>query len=1161
MTFRHRQAWGRRLRGFESLEPRLLLAAEPLISEFMASNDATIEDGFGNDSDWIELYNAGDEEVDLQGYYLSDSVNNPTKWSFPDSTILGPSEYLVVFASDLDTLDPLGYYHTNYKLSADGEHVVLSAPDLTILSQLGPNGEEFPPQFTDVSYGYGGPVLVDGSSPARYLIPTNGSLGLSWTAIDFDAADHGFSAGTASVGYDTSPSPVNFADYFETAVPAGTTSAYVRAEFNLASADEVTSLNLNLRYDDGVVVYLNGTKVISELAPSAPTYSSVATDTRSDSVVVEGNDFSLTPYLEVLQSGKNVLAIHILNRSAGSGDLLIDPILTAELSDLGEVGYLSTPTPGAANSSLIDLGPVIDAVTFLPDQPTENQPITVTAQIISVAAPVDSATVRLHYRVMFGSEVELAMVDDGTGGDAVLGDGIYTAQIPDSAFHAGQMVRWYVTAADTSGTTSRAPRFSDPLDSPEYYGTVIVDPSVNTGLPVLYWFVEDPNAAAGDDGTRASLYMLGQFYDNIEVDLHGNSTTQPLFTKKSFNFDANHGLKFKVDSSFGRVSDFNLLTNLTDKTYLRNTLAYGLYTDAGGPGMYAFSAVVYRNGSYYGLYDLVEDGDEEYLERVGLDPNGALYKMDNELVMANDHVKKVSREYADNSDLQQVVDTASLSTSQGEVWIYDHLDIATWANFFAFQSLIANRDYGEKNYYLYHDNDGTDLWSIIAWDLDLSFGHQWNVAENYFDDDLIYNDGYYANQGGNHLINWLKNLPEFNQMYRRRLRTLLDEFYGPPGESIDDSYIVDRFDALVAEIGADALVDRQTWGVVAGMSYETPTEAIARVKQDFLAKRKQFLQTLGGMPSSQVALPDVTFGAFDYDPASGNQNQEYIAVVNHSNAAVDISGWTISGAVAHTFEGGTVIPANSTYYAVADVVQFQFRAIGPSGGQRLFIQGNYEGRLNNTYGELRLEDRAGATIATTSYGTPPLAGDYDTNGTVDNLDYDLWKSTFGSSSDLRADGNANGIVDASDYTVWRNNLGATQPGGSAATYATTAAIEPAELLRTGSSVNALPAGSRSLGPVFQAEASRLRPQTRMRAVIDGAFAAWTSTRDVALLNALAEDASGATRSADSVGRRAADDQPDAEDGFGKAFQLALPVLSQRGALWVAATRPIPAWLG
>src|SRR6476620_2804160 len=90
---------GRRATGaFEQLEPRLMLAAQPIISEFMASNSSSIQDGFGQHSDWIELANTGDAPINLQGYFLSDSVNNIAKWAFPASTILNPNHYLIVFA-------------------------------------------------------------------------------------------------------------------------------------------------------------------------------------------------------------------------------------------------------------------------------------------------------------------------------------------------------------------------------------------------------------------------------------------------------------------------------------------------------------------------------------------------------------------------------------------------------------------------------------------------------------------------------------------------------------------------------------------------------------------------------------------------------------------------------------------------------------------------------------------------------------------------------------------------------------------------------------------------------------------------------------------------------------------------------------------------------
>jgi hypothetical protein len=105
-------------------------AAAPsvVISEFMASNNTTLADEDGEYSDWIELYNASADTVNLGGWYLTDIATNLTHWKFP-STNLGPSCFLVVFASNKNRRVAGTPLHTNFKLGGSGEYLALVMPD------------------------------------------------------------------------------------------------------------------------------------------------------------------------------------------------------------------------------------------------------------------------------------------------------------------------------------------------------------------------------------------------------------------------------------------------------------------------------------------------------------------------------------------------------------------------------------------------------------------------------------------------------------------------------------------------------------------------------------------------------------------------------------------------------------------------------------------------------------------------------------------------------------------------------------------------------------------------------------------------------------------------------------------------------------------------
>lgn len=129
----------------------LPLAAQPIISEFMADNKAVLADEDGAFEDWIEIYNPGPGTLNLDGYWLTDDPQQLTQWRFPAQS-LPAGGYLAVFASGKNRAAAGAQLHTSFKLDADGEFLALVAPDgVTVLSSF---GRTYPGQFPNISYGH-----------------------------------------------------------------------------------------------------------------------------------------------------------------------------------------------------------------------------------------------------------------------------------------------------------------------------------------------------------------------------------------------------------------------------------------------------------------------------------------------------------------------------------------------------------------------------------------------------------------------------------------------------------------------------------------------------------------------------------------------------------------------------------------------------------------------------------------------------------------------------------------------------------------------------------------------------------------------------------------------------------------------------------------------
>ena len=101
-----------------------------LISEFMAVNNATLQDDDNDFSDWIELHNTTPATVSLDGWYLTDRDDNLTKWRIPDVDIAADG-FLVIFASGKDRTNTASSLHANFSLSGGGEYLALVRPNGT----------------------------------------------------------------------------------------------------------------------------------------------------------------------------------------------------------------------------------------------------------------------------------------------------------------------------------------------------------------------------------------------------------------------------------------------------------------------------------------------------------------------------------------------------------------------------------------------------------------------------------------------------------------------------------------------------------------------------------------------------------------------------------------------------------------------------------------------------------------------------------------------------------------------------------------------------------------------------------------------------------------------------------------------------------------------
>ncbi len=183
-----------------------------VINEIMASNSETMADQDGEFEDWIELYNNGSASIDLEGYYLSDNINNLTKWEFPTGTAIAAGGYVTVWADEDGMQEGL---HANFKLSASAESVYLVSPVGELIDQI---------NYSDLKEDVGLGRNPNGTGDFQKIIPTFNAQNSMTTSIATIALEE--------VGLTANPNPAS--QSFNLIINELTTTERMVIVYNLA---------------------------------------------------------------------------------------------------------------------------------------------------------------------------------------------------------------------------------------------------------------------------------------------------------------------------------------------------------------------------------------------------------------------------------------------------------------------------------------------------------------------------------------------------------------------------------------------------------------------------------------------------------------------------------------------------------------------------------------------------------------------------------------------------------------------------------------------------------------------------------------------------------------------------------------------------------------
>lgn len=631
----------------------------------------------------------------------------------------------------------------------------------------------------------------------------------------------------------------------------------------------------------------------------------------------------------------------------GASMELINPSLDNSLGGNWRPSFIppSTPnykpgnaeaSPGKVNRTFAENAPpAVWQVTHTPEKPLPSQPIVVTAK---VADPDGVAEVELSYQIVTpgnfipaylpnpvtggninvntpraanpafedpASWTALPMRDDGTGGDLVAGDGVFTAIIPGQANRT--LVRWRVQARDAKGLGQRWPFEDDAQKNfaafvyagvPDYEG---IPAERLTTLPVYHFLTRkddyrkcmayDSTASRLNGGTpgytfenwEGAFVYDGKVYDHIRYRLHGGNGRYDAsgapgaapYGKRSLVFAFNKGSDFEARSQDGapypvkwrRIITQNLWENRGTLTFsLNEAVNYHLWNTVGIPAPFTHWAhlrlIVNEeeqpdayNGDFWGLLFCQENYDGRFLDNHGME-KGNLYKLNRDDTLGRDQLRYQAPNGAKNGADHDWIHN-NLRGSTPAATVAARVDVPRWSLYHAICQAVRHYDYwpsGDNNaaWYFYpnytpqNQNHG-QLW-MLPWDVDATWGPTWNNGH-----DKVYNALFNASAsvGGDSNTN-----PTLWPIYFNAVREVRDLLWRP--DQIDP--LIDYYANIIRPFvdadmkrwaGAPNAVGNYGTLKVAGTTITRNTVG-AQALDRYVADMKKFAWTGGSWPGGSM---------------------------------------------------------------------------------------------------------------------------------------------------------------------------------------------------------------------------------------------------------------------------------------------------------------------